>query len=71
MFQHGLRTQSHSAFISLYARRQLRREEGAALAPGGAARPGAVALPQFRRAWRKLGLRLGREEAAALFERHG
>uniref|UniRef100_A0A383W527 PLAT domain-containing protein n=1 Tax=Tetradesmus obliquus TaxID=3088 RepID=A0A383W527_TETOB len=51
--------------------RQCRREEAAAAQQGRAGPPGLLTTQQLRHVWRSLGLKISREQAAALFLRHG
>ncbi|KAF6256823.1 hypothetical protein COO60DRAFT_1640423 [Scenedesmus sp. NREL 46B-D3] len=51
--------------------RQCRREEAAAAQLGQAGPPELLTVQQFRRVWRGFGLKMSREQAAALFLRHG
>jgi hypothetical protein len=51
--------------------RQCRREEAAAAQAGQAGPPGLLTTQQFRHVWRSLGLKISREQAVALFLRHG
>jgi hypothetical protein len=51
--------------------RQCRREEAAAAQQGQAGPPGLLTTQQFRHVWRSLGVKISREQAAALFLRHG
>jgi hypothetical protein len=60
-----------SSRVNGAADRQCRQEELAASQRGETRPPGLLSLSQFRHVWYKLGLRVSREEAVALFQKFG
>ena len=62
---------NNDSFAGIFCNRQCRQEELSAGQRGEACPPGLLSISQFRHVWRKLGLRVSREEALAIFHKFG